>query len=161
MVVEIRDVRAEDAELLCEWLSDPETSRCFPVADAQEIEEASKRWVEFALPSAGLIAEYKGAAVGFAMLFLHNYRRLAHQSYCVLVVDRPYRNLGVGSALLEALMAMARERHSVELLHTEVYDDPEVLRFFKRRDFTECARQEDWARDGDDVRARVVIERFI
>lgn len=160
-MVEIRDVEAGDVGVLREWLSDPETSRCFPVADSQEIEEAAKRWVEFALPRAGLIGIYQGSPVGYAMLFLHNYNRLKHQSYCVLVVDRSYRNLGVGSALLDALMVMASERHGVELLHTEIYGDPDVLRFFKRRGFTECARQEDWSRDGDDVRARVIVERFI
>jgi GNAT superfamily N-acetyltransferase len=160
-VIETRFPTIEDAELLKNWLLNPDTSRAFPLAEPKEVEDATKRWVELSLPEAGLVALYKGEPVGFGMFFLHNYERLKHQAYHVLVVDAPYRNLGIGSELLEALCTHGKEKHGLELTYTEVYDLPEVERFYRRRGFTECARQEDWARDGEESYARIVLERFI
>lgn len=159
--IEIRPIEPEDAHLLKDWLSEPETEPYFPTGEPAEIEDAAKRWVDLALEQhCGLTALYQGKPVGLGLLFLQTYVKLTHQCVHVLVVSSAFRKMGIGSKLLEELMKMARE-FGVELFHVEVYDDPEIEKFYKEHGFVEYARQEAWTKSGDQYRRRVCLERFI
>lgn len=159
--LEIRTCEKADSEPLKRWIFDPETTPLFPVSDPKEIEDAACRWVELAMEqNCGLTALYQGTPVGFGVLFLQNYVELTHQCVHILLVDRAYQKMGIGSALLNALMDKARA-HNVELLHVEVYDDPDIERFYKKHGFKEFARQEKWSKENHDYRSRVLLERFL
>jgi len=159
-VIEVRPAQAEDSVPLQEWLSEPEMAKGFPMGDPHEIQEAAKRGAEMGGKGTGLTALYQGEPVGMGLLFLHTYKRLCHQCYHVLLVHRPYQHMGIGTRLLEELEALARSR-GVELIHTEVYDDPSTLHFYYRRGYRPYGRQEGWIEDHTERRARVVIEKFI
>lgn len=158
-MIEVRPTEMGDAKHLKDWIL--AQSEYFPMGDLKEIEETAKRWVEVAVEQkSGLTALYQGTPVGFGILFLQNYVRLTHQAVHILVVDKSYQQMGIGSKLLNALMERGREL-GVELLHVEVYDEAAIERFYKRHGFVEFARQERWTKDHDIYRARVCLERFL
>jgi GNAT superfamily N-acetyltransferase len=156
-----RPVEKADTSFVAHWLADPLVEPCFPMAEAKEIEESAQRWVDLCInETCGFTAQFQGSPVGFGVLFLQTYKRLVHQCVHILVVDPPFRHMGIGSALLQALITRARER-GVELLHVEVYEDPEVLKFYKKRGFKQFAKQEKWTKDHGIYRSRTMLERFI
>lgn len=159
--LEIRPVQSEDSLPLSLWLSDPETTPFFPVADPSEIQDIACRWTEMAVDqSCGLTALYQGTPVGFAICFLQTYERLKHESVHILLVDRAYRGMGIGGGLLQALEEKAC-RSGVELFHVEVYNDASIERFYRKRGFVEFGRQERWTKDDGLYRARVLMEKLL
>ena len=161
MNLEIRPVILEDGALLAEWISDPLVEPDFPMGQPQEIEEGAKRWVELACEQkSGLVAVYEGAPVGLGMLFLQTYKLILHNCVHILVIAPPYREIGIGKALLEALEKLAKER-GVDLLHVEGYDDEEAIRFYRGQGYTEFGRQEAWTKTDAGYRGRVLLEKFI
>lgn len=157
----IRPGQAEDSQALFQWMSDPEIARDLPLGETSEIEEASKRWVEFHQQKGVLVAVYQGVPVGIAILFLQHYQRIRHQCLHVLLVAKEYRGMGIGSALLEKTMELAKREHAIELFHVEIYGNAEAELFYRRRGFVEFARQERWIKDGDRILNRVCLEKFI
>lgn len=156
----VRPAEAGDAQYLEQWLNDEEISRDFPVAEASEIQEAARRWIDIHKEGAALAAVYQGVPVGFYLLFLQHYERIRHQAVHILVVAKPYRNLGIGSQLLEEGIVLAKGKE-IELLHVEIYGNPEAEKFYKRRGFTEYARQQRWFKEGLSYQERVCLERFL
>ncbi len=148
-----------------QWLAEPRTEPFFPTADCKETSDAGVRWVEMALEQkSGLTAIYHGSPVAMGISFLQTYTRLVHQCVHILVVSQEYRRLGIGSELLEALEAQAKD-YGVELFHVEVYDDPGVEAFYRKQGYIEFARQQGWSKDTSQhppiYRARVCMEKFL
>ncbi|MBS0621769.1 MAG: GNAT family N-acetyltransferase [Verrucomicrobia bacterium] len=163
--LEIRPILEGDAPVIKELLMEERTEPFFPMGDPHEFEEGSKYWVSIGVNErAGLVALYQGVPVGMGLLFLHSYKRLKHQATHVMFVSAQFRRMGIGSALLRALMELAK-REGVELLSVEVYDDPGVALFYKKQKFVEFARQQKWTKDATknpvQYRARICMERFL
>lgn len=158
----IRPCEPSDAGPLEEWLNDPAVSVDFPMGEGAEIHEAARRWVDlFKEPGTGAwTAVYRGAPAGISLTFLQNYERIRHQAVHILLVAKEYRNMGIGTALLARTVEAAPEL-GIELLHVEVYGNEDVVRFYRKRGFTEFARQQRWTKESGIYRERVCLERFV
>ncbi|HSX04628.1 MAG TPA: N-acetyltransferase, partial [Rhabdochlamydiaceae bacterium] len=139
--ISIRFMLEEDAAFLTEWLLQPEVLQYFPMYDVREVEDAVKNWISYSKIQSGLTAEWNGVPCGIANLNIMPYKKLAHQCLLSIVVDEKHRGKGVGTALLEDLMKLAKEKFNIELLHLEVYEHNPAVRLYKRLGFKEFGIQ--------------------
>lgn len=159
--LEIRYTQPEDGPYLEEWLLDPDTRRWFPMCDEAEVKDSVGRWISFYRYKCSITAVNNGIPCGLATLYLQPYRHLAHQCEFGIIVGKGNRGKGVGSALLDHLMQMAKNDFSIELLHLQVYAENPAVRFYKRYGFREFGRQSRWIKENHVYVARVFMERLL
>lgn len=139
--IKIRPTRSHEDEYLKKWLHEPNILRWYPMTDDREIDDAVRFWISFVASDACLTAEWNGVPCGMANLYVSPYKKLAHQCLFSIIVSENYRNKGVGRALVEGLMKLAKEKFHVELLHLEVYDGNPAIHLYQRMGFIEYGRQ--------------------
>lgn len=132
-----------DAEHLVRWLLEPGVLQWFPLSDLREIEDAAKLWMSYSKHGAALTVLFNGEPCGCATLYLQPFRKLAHQCLFAIIVDEAHRGKGIGTRLLKELMALAKERFRIELLHLEVYSGNPAIRLYERAGFSQygCHRR--------------------
>src|SRR5690242_20609055 len=105
-----------DERYLVEWLLQPNVLQWFPLFDLREIEDASRIWMSYRKFNAVLIALWDDEPCGSAVLYVHPFRKLAHQCLFAIIVSEPFRNKGVGRRLLTELTELAKDNLKIELL---------------------------------------------
>ena len=100
-----------------------------------ETEDSSRIWFSYMKYNAVLSALYDGVLCGTSILYVQPFEKLSHQCLFAIIVDEKYRNKGVGTALLNELMDLAKQRFSIELLHLEVYDGNPAISLYERTGF--------------------------
>lgn len=159
--VEIRYTENEDGKYLKAWLMDPEARCWFPMADEVEIDDAVARWIAFSRYKCSLTVMKDGVPCGIATLYLQPYRKLAHQCEFGIIVGNGFRNLGIGSFLMNNIMHLAKEKFKIELLHLQVYANNPAMKLYKRFGFTEFGRQNAWIKEESGYAGRIFMERFL
>jgi len=157
----IRYTTPSDADYLKLWLSDPEVSGWFPMANEAEVDDAVRRWISFSRIRSSLTAEMNGVPCGLVTLYLQAYKKIMHQSEFGIIVGSGFRNKGIGSFLLNSVMRLGKEQFKLELLHLQVYAENPAQRLYKRFGFREFGRQTHWIKESDRYVARVFMERFL
>lgn len=104
-----------DMEHWKRWVADPEVLRWFPLSSEEEIDKAARFVFSFLPRQALLTAECDGQPCGIAGLVLPEYRKIRHQAEFSIIVAKSHRNLGVGSSLLQALLARGKAWHGLRL----------------------------------------------
>lgn len=160
--LEIRYTEPEDGKYVLKWFKEPETGRWFPMHEMSEKEDAAERWVMFHKYKCSLTATMHGVPCGIATLYLQPYRKLAHHCEFGIIVGDGFRNLGIGSVLLTALMELAKENFRVEVLSLQVYGENPAIPMYKSLGFREFGRQSHFIKEtGGAYVARVFMERFL
>ncbi len=159
--VDVRYTEIEDAKYLKEWLMESDTLRWFPMEDEIEIDDAVIRWIAFHRYKCSLTITKDGVPCGLATLYLQPYRKLAHQCEFGIIVGMAYRNMGLGSYLMNSIMHLAKEKFKIELLHLQVYAENPAMNLYKRFGFKEFGRQNSWIKEKDRYVGRVFMERFL
>ena len=131
----IRFGEESDQKYLVDWLLQPGVLEGFPLTDLREIEDAARIWVSYAKNHAVLTALWDGVPCGIANLYLSPYQKLSHQCLFAIIVDEKVRGRGVGTKLMEELIALAKERFKLELLHLEVYAGNPAINLYQRFGF--------------------------
>jgi putative acetyltransferase len=157
--ITIRFMLEEDAPYLTEWLLQPNVLQYFPMFDVREVEDAVKNWISYSKLQAGLTAEWNGTPCGIANLNIMPYKKLAHQCLLSIVVDEKYRGKGVGTALIEDLMKLAKEKFHIELLHLEVYEHNPAIRLYKRFGFKEFGMQKRFIKEEGKYVGKIYMQR--
>lgn len=145
--VTFRFTRVEDGPHLREWLHEPGVLRWFPMIDEVEIEDSVQRWIGFSRYRCGLTAVVDGTPVGLAALYLHPYRKLAHQCEFGIIVSPQWRNRGIGALLIKELEKLAKETFKIEVLHLQVYDHNPARRLYERLGFVPFGYQAKWLKE--------------
>jgi RimJ/RimL family protein N-acetyltransferase len=168
--LEIRYSQLEDGKYLKEWLSKPSVERAFPMADIAEVEDATARWISFARYRCSLTATINGVPCGIATLYLQPYRKLVHQCEFGIVIGDEYRNMGIGTQLLNSLMHLAKERFKIELLHLQVYAENPAIHLYTKLGFETFGVQTHWIKESStselgeekvEYIGRVFMQRFL
>lgn len=154
----IRFSEASDKEFVVKWLKDPAIYSWFPVDGDAEVEDAANLSLAYARINAALTATYKGAPVGFAHLYLNSLEALKHQCLFSIIVAPDFRGKGIGSALIERLIKMAREDFSVRLLHLEVYEKNPAMHLYERMGFKKYGEYPRFLKEGDVYQTKVLME---
>ena len=157
----VRYTELSDASYLKTWLSDPEVSSWFPMANEVEIEDATRRWISFAQIKSSITAELNGVPCGIATLYLQAYKKLLHQAEFGIIVGPGFRSKGIGTFLIKRLMRLAKEQFRLELLHLQVYAENPAMRLYRRMGFREFGKQSHWIKEEDRYVGRIFMERFL
>lgn len=157
--IKVRYTEPEDALYLKQWLSDPDGGCWFPLEGEIEIDDAVVRWIAFYRYRCSITILKDGVPCGIATLYLQPYAKLAHQCEFGIIVGKNYRNLGIGSYLMNCIIHLAKEKFKIELLHLTVYAANPAIKLYRRFGFTEFGRQENWIKETNGYFARVFMER--
>jgi RimJ/RimL family protein N-acetyltransferase len=148
----------EDVLPMKEWFSDPEVYSWFPMDGELEIDDGAKRWLSFGQIKSSLTAELNGVPCGIATLYLQAYKRILHQSELGIIVGTGFRDKGIGTFLMKALIQLAKKQFHIELLHLQVYSGNPALNFYKRLGFKEFGKQTHWIKEKNKYVGRIFME---
>src|SRR3990167_9846318 len=106
----IRFSKEEDAQYLTKWLDDEDILRWFPMCNKMEIDDSVRIWMSYMQYKAVITALWEGVPCGMANFYIQTYKKLAHQSLFAIIVDKGYRSKGIGTALINELLKLAKDR---------------------------------------------------
>lgn len=158
--LKVRFSEASDKEYLEKWFAEPGVLRWFPCQEAKEVDDTVKMLIGFSNYKCALTAEYDGVPVGYGVLFLHAYKKIAHQCLFGMIVDQEYRNKGIGTELLRYLMELAKQNFKLEVLNLEVFEGNPAISLYRRLGFREVGYHKKWLKEDDgSFRSKICMER--
>ena len=160
--VQIRATKVEDLAQVKKWLLDKDVLKGFPMTNKREVEDAIQYWHQYVEKKMSLTAIYKKKLVGCANLYIPPIEKLKHQSLFVIVVDKPFRGLGVGTVLLKALEKLARESFKVEILHLEVYENNRAINLYERVGFRRYGSHPGYLKEADGLQYdKILMQKLL
>jgi GNAT superfamily N-acetyltransferase len=151
----------DDASYLAQWLTEPSILRWFPMYDAREIEDAVRIWISYARIHAALTADWNGRPCGLANLYIQPFRKLAHTCLFSIIVQKEFRGKGVGKALLEELMKLAKNKFHIEILHLEVYQGNPAKKLYERVGFEEFGCQPQFIKEETGYLDKIFMQKIL
>lgn len=139
--LKIRISEMADAKYMAKWLDDEKIINWFPMTSKAEIEDSVRICMGYIKHKSIITAAYDNEVCGIACLYLQSFKKIAHSCLLVVVVDEEYRGKGVGYALMEELILIAKERFNLKILHLEVYDTNPAIKFYEKLGFEKCGYQ--------------------
>jgi RimJ/RimL family protein N-acetyltransferase len=108
-------------------------------------EENERQWIQQHLDHPGkiiLLAEAAGTILGNVSFQNGPYRRIAHRGTFGITVVRQWRGIGVGTALLRALLEWAEKNPLIEKVGLEVFSvNDRAIRLYRKLGFVEEGRR--------------------
>jgi len=157
----IRFTKEEDAPFLTKWLNDPIILKWFPMLTDREIEDSVRIWMAYSKFHANLTAEWEGAPCGMANLYIQPYKKLAHQCLFAIIVDKDHRGRGIGTALMQDLMKLAKETFNIEILHLEVYEGNPAIHLYQRLGFKEFGFQKHFIKEKGEYLGKIFMQKSL
>lgn len=151
----------EDAPHLAQWLSEPSILRWFPMYDAREIDDAVKIWISYSRIHASLTAEWEASPCGLANLYIQPFKKLAHTCLFSVIVKKEFRGKGVGKALLEELIKLAKNKFHIEILHLEVYQGNPAKKLYERLGFQEFGCQKHFIKEESGYLEKIFMQKVL
>lgn len=145
--LKIRLSQNDDAKYLTKWLDDEDILRWFPMSNKVEIEDAVRIWMSYTKYKAVITAEWEGIPCGIANFYIQTYKKLAHQSLFAIIVAKEYRSKGIGTALIQELIKLAKENFKLKILHLEVYKGNPAQRLYERLGFVQYGVHKKFLKD--------------
>jgi ribosomal protein S18 acetylase RimI-like enzyme len=149
--LKIRFAEKNDGKYITLWLTDSDILRWFPMCNAIEIEDSVKIWMSYADQKAVLTAVYDNVICGSALLYINSFKKISHHALFAIIVDKNYRNKGIGKALLHEMMSLAKERFKLKFLHLEVYNGNPAKRLYEREGFKEYGTHKRFLKDANGI----------
>jgi putative acetyltransferase len=155
----IRLTEQEDGPHLARWLNDPEILIWYPMCNEREIEDSVRIWLGYCKIKSTFTALWNNEPCGMAVMYIQPFKKLAHQCLFAIIVSKEYRNRGVGKALIEELMKIAKENFKIEIFHLEVYQDNPAINLYRRLGFKEFGYQEHFIKEMGKYRGKIFMQR--
>ncbi len=137
----LRCAREEDAQRLLDYLKTTSGETCFLIREPDEVtmtEEDERRFIRMQNESERdvmLLAFYDGEFAGNGSLMGMGPSRYRHRAGVAIALFQAYTGLGIGRAMMEALLAIARE-HGIEQVELEVVaDNARAIALYKKLGF--------------------------
>ncbi|HSX11454.1 MAG TPA: GNAT family N-acetyltransferase [Chlamydiales bacterium] len=157
----IRFSEESDQKYLIDWLLQPGVLQWFPLADLREIEDAARIWISYAKDKAVLTALWDGVPCGIANFYLQPYQKMAHQCLLAIIVDEKYRGRGIGTKLMQELMALGKERFHLEFVHLEVYEGNPAIHLYQRLGFERYGFQPHFIKDQGRYIGKILMQKVL
>lgn len=155
--MKIRKIKPSDASALAQWLSDERISHFNPCQKGPEAKNQAKFWASGPSYTATFTAEDKKGPCGVAICAGTPYQKAAHWSLLTLIVDPKRWGEGIGTQLLHAAEAWAKEA-GVERFVVELFESP-AQPWFERRGFTPFLRAESALKMEHGFRASIKLRK--
>jgi len=160
--ITVRVSEEQDAPYLHKWLMDPVVLQWFPLDNDREVEDAVRIWMSYKEMGCAYTGCVEGTPCGMAVLYLHRYKKLLHQSLFAIIVEEKYRGQGVGTKIFERLRADAKEKFHLEILHLEVYAGNPAKNLYDRLGFVEYGRQNHFLKErGGIYRDKINMQLYL
>jgi len=154
--LEIRYTKESDREYLKKWLK--EDSKYFPFTTPKEIEDGAKNWIFFYRYKASLTGEINKNVCSIATLFLMPYKKLVHHAMFYMIVDKNYRNRGVGYDMLKNIINLAQNYFKLESIFAEIYGNCPIIKLLKKFNFNQIVLQEKYVKIGNEYMPRILFD---
>jgi len=155
----IRYSNMKDYDYLVRWLRDPDNNKWFSFSTKREIETSAKNWISFSRYKASITGVIDNKVCAIGTLFLMPYKKLIHHSMFYLIVDKKYRNRGIGSDMLKNLMNLGQNYFKLESIFTEVFEGCPLISLLKKFNFEQFAYQEMYVKENtDQYLARILFD---
>ncbi len=160
--LEIRFSDTSIEEHLREWFNEPGVLRWYPCQEKKEVEDTVKMLTSFTRWRCALTAFVKDKPVGFAVLFLHAYKKIAHQCLFGMLVDSDYRNQGIGTQLVMHILELGKKNFNLEVMYLEVFEGNPAINLYRRLGFREVGYHKYWLKEDDgSYRSKIVMEKVL
>lgn len=128
--------------------------------------DKEKEWINKHIEQPGhlfIVAEVNGRIVGSADLHNGNRKRIQHVGTLGITVIKDFRGLGVGKALMEALLNWALDNPLIEKIGLEVFDvNKPAIELYNKLGFIEEGRKAKGIKLGQDSYAdSILMYKFI
>lgn len=121
------------------------TVTTYPEDGADFTVEKEREWVKNHIEESGallVIAEVNGEIVGSANLHNGQRRRIQHVADAAITVLKEFRSLGIGKALMDALIEWATEHPVIEKISLGVFsNNAGAINLYKKLGFVEEGRK--------------------
>lgn len=146
--VVIRTARAEDASRILQLQKAVILEGTFLITVTEEFNktvEQQKEWIEGILANDRetlLVAETSSGIVGWIVCLSSNRSRLTHTCSLGMMIEKEYRNMGIGKRLVEAIVEWATLNPQLEKLSLGVFATNErAIALYKKMGFLEEGRK--------------------
>lgn len=155
----IRSAQISDAEGVLEQIKSVVAEREYTVTiiddDMSDFTvDKEKEWINKHIEQPGhlfIVAEVDGRIVGSADLHNGNRKRIQHVGTLGITVIKDFRGLGVGKALMEALLNWALDNPLIEKIGLEVFDvNKPAIELYNKLGFIEEGRKAKGIKLGQD-----------
>jgi len=167
----IRSAQISDAEGVLEQIKSVFAEREYTVTiiddDMSDFTvDKEKEWISKHIEQPGhlfIVAEVDGRIVGSADLHNGNRKRIQHVGTLGITVIKDFRGLGVGKALMEALLNWALDNPLIEKIGLEVFDvNKPAIELYNKLGFIEEGRKAKGIKLGQDSYAdSILMYKFI
>lgn len=154
-----RLTQPEDAPFLSRWLTDPKILCWFPMTDSKEIEDAVRIWVGYSKIESGLTVLHHGEPCGMANLYIQPYAKQKHTCLFSILIQEEMRGQGLGKALMQKLISLAKEKFHIEILHLEVYEGNPAQHLYEKMGFTPFGRQSHFIKENGRYNAKILMQK--
>lgn len=161
MTISVRFAEEADQKYLIEWLMQPGVLEWFPLCDLREVEDAARIWMSYSKQNGVLTALWDGVPVGIANLYLQPFKKLSHQCLFAIIVDEKYRGKGIGTRLLNDLIALGRDRFKLEMIHLEVYEGNPAEKLYRKLGFIEYGREAHFIKDQGRYLTKILMQKAL
>lgn len=150
-----------DAPYLSSWLNDPEILTWYPMCNEREIEDSVRIWISYGNIGSAFTAVWNGVPCGMALLYIQPFKKLAHQALFAILVDKGFRNRGVGGRLIEELIRVGKEKFHLEMILLEVYEGNPAINLYRRLGFQEYGCQAHFIKEMGKYRGKIFMQKQI
>ncbi|MEI6241958.1 MAG: GNAT family N-acetyltransferase [Chlamydiota bacterium] len=157
--IEIRHTLQEDRQYLVKWLQEPGILRWFPMHDDREIDDAVNLWMGYISQGAVFTALYKGVPCGMSILYLQQYKKIAHHALFAIIVDKDYRQKGIGTCLIQEMIKRGKEQFHLEILHLEVYEGNPAILLYEKLGFVRYGNQKHFIKDQGTYLGKIFMQK--
>lgn len=155
--MKIRKIKPSDADKIAQWLCDERICHFNPCQKGSEAKNQAKFWASGPAYTATFIAEDQKGPCGVAICAAAPYSKAAHWCLFTLIVDPRRWGEGIGTQLLNAAEAWAKEA-GVERFVVELFESP-AQPWFERRGFSAFLRSESALKIEHGFRASIKLKK--
>lgn len=110
-----------------------------------------------------LVAEWDGAVVGTIAFSSPNRKRISHTGSITMMIQKAYRNRGLGKLLLQELLAWAKQDPHIEKVSLGVFStNHRAIALYKSMGFEEEGRKvKEFKRSDDEYIDDILMCKFV
>ena len=155
----IRPSTEKDLPYLKTWFSHPSISIGFPMFGEKEVEDSVQSWKNYLKQDLSLTALWEGIPCAMAVLYIQPFKKLAHTCLFSIVVSEEKRGCGIGSALLQDLIEMAKTSYQIEILHLEVFEGNPAIHLYEKMGFEVYGKQTHFSFEEGQYRSKLFMQK--